>query len=273
MAHGGSSQWNDAISDAVAPLAGRVPVAVAFGMAKRQTLAAALDSLRERGVERVAVVRLFLSGRSFLDQTRFYLGLSDTPPDPFLLMGPDASDPVARSPIEHGLAIATHEDGVLTSRQATAVLAYRAKAMSADPSSESVLILAHGMGDEMENQQVADAMAPAAEILRGEGFAKVRVATLREDWAAERVEAEARIVGFVESQAVAGRDVLVVPARLFGFGPYHEVLAGHEYRAGEGLLPHRSIADWIGKSAARVACAAGWGPALGDCGDPSLDPL
>ena len=75
----GRRRWRGTIRDAWAPTAGA--------------------TIRGTGVDRVAVVRMFLSGESFLDQTRYYLGLDSRPPETFVLMGPAAADPAARSAI------------------------------------------------------------------------------------------------------------------------------------------------------------------------------
>jgi len=272
MAHGGTPEWNDHVADAVAPLAAGVPTSVAYGMADPSTLAAALESLRARGVQRVAVVRLFLSGESFAQQTKFYLGLSETPPESFLLMGPVAADPAARLPLEHTMSVATHPLGILTSREARTIVAERAVALSSEPSRESVLLIAHGMGAEDENDRVIEAMRWAADAIRPMGFAEVEVATLREDWHEQRSVAEAEIRQFVSDQAALDRRVIVVPVRLAGFGPYADVLAGLPFVPGEGLLPHDAVAEWVSRTATDVACSAGWGPALGPCDSAILDP-
>ena len=65
MAHGGGSEWNETVAEAVAPLSSDVPAVVAYGMADPVTLESGLDSLRQLGVDRVAVVRVFVSGDSF----------------------------------------------------------------------------------------------------------------------------------------------------------------------------------------------------------------
>lgn len=265
MAHGGSDDWNRAVDEAVAPLAAMVPTAVAYGMADPRSLQAALDSLRDRGVGRVAVVRMFLSGRSFLDQTKYLLGLSDDPPASFILMGPSAGDPGARAQLVHGMAIATHREGLMVSIQAGQILAERAGALSSRPSDESVLIVAHGMGGDGENEEVIRAMETVATIVARGRFARVEIATLREDWEEKRAVAEQYIRHFVSTEGLAGRRVIVLPFRLSGFGPYSDVLDGLEYREGPGLLPHAAVAEWVQDTADRVTCAAGWGPAIGPC--------
>jgi hypothetical protein len=234
-------------------------------MADPRTLTIALDSLRHSGVSRVAVVRMFLSGRSFIDQTNYLLGLTDDRPESFILMGPAGADDGDPLPIEHGMTIATHGDGLMSSQHAAQIVAERAFELSSTPERESVLLVAHGMGDDGENAEVISAMRAAAQPLAGTGFARVDVVTLREDWDHARGAAEESMRHFVESESAARRNVIVVPFRLFGFGPYAAVLRDLEYRAGEGLLPHDAIAEWVLETASQVACSAGWGPSLGSC--------
>jgi hypothetical protein len=254
MAHGGSPEWNATVADAVAPLDAEIPTVVAYGMADPVTMASALDSLRSVGVDRVAVVRLFLSGQSFLKRTEYFLGLSDNADASFVAPGPDAPP----APIDHGLSIATHQRGLMTSAEARQIAVERALAQSRERRSETVLLLAHGMGDEEENDRVLNAMALIATDLRQEGFAAVEVATLREDWGEKRVVAEAAIREFVAGQTDEGRRVLVVPIRLSGFGPYAKVLAGLDYTPAPGLLPHARVGDWIRQTASTVFCEKGW---------------
>ncbi len=250
MAHGGDAAWNASVEAAVAPLRRRYPVAVAFGMADPRTLDQALDSLAAHGVERVAVVRLFLDGRSFLHQTEFLLGLRPDPPAEPLLHGPHhagghgpASEALA--PLPHGMAVALSPEGLMQAEEVGAILAARARAVSDDPARESVLVLAHGAGDDTEDARWIAAVEHLSGSLR-DGFHSVRIETLREDWPARRPDAERRIRAFVEAEVGEGRTVLVVPFRLAGFGPYHAVLDGLSYRANEtGLLPHEAVTTWI----------------------------
>jgi sirohydrochlorin ferrochelatase len=265
MAHGGNAEWNRTVAAAVAPLSERVPTALAYGMASPLTLQAALDSLDRSGATKIAVVRMFLSGDSFREQTEYYLGLSDDPPETFVLMGEAAADPLARLPLNHASAVATHDRGLLVSPEAVAIMVERADALSLAPHNESVLIVAHGMGDEIENDRVLQAMRSVATRVDALGFSTVSVATLREDWKGARAQAEDEIRDFVERESGAGRRVIVLPMRLSGFGPYADVLAGLDYVAGSGLLPHELVAVWIENTAVDVTCAAGWGDALGRC--------
>lgn len=256
MAHGGSAEWDDAITEAVASLATEVPTEVAFGMADPVTLASGVAALEARGVDRVALVRLFLSGTSFLHQTEYLLGLRADRPRWFVTHGAGhGADP---APIEHAVDIATHQDGLSDSEELTKVVADRVGAVSLKPSRESVLLLAHGVGDDAQNERLLERMRAASRDLEGQGFRKLRVAALREDWADKRASAEREIRTFVESEVDAGANVIVVPFRLFGEGPYDDVLKGLDYQMAESLMPHAVVNNWIRETASRVSCVEGW---------------
>jgi len=265
MAHGGGEAWNGPVRDGVAQLADERPTEIAFGMANPVTLAAGLQRLRDQGVERVAVVRMFLSGESFWDQTAYLLGMSETPPERFLLMGPARDLGPRPDPVADGLTVATHSEGIMRSEEADDIIAARAADLSETPEGESVLIVAHGMGEEEANDRVLEAMEGARVKTAAHGFARVHAATLREDWPEARAVSEAQLRAFVAEETALGRRVLVVPYRLSGFGPYAEVLEGLEFASAEGLLPHPRLGDWVRRTASQVICAAGWDGAPEGC--------
>jgi sirohydrochlorin ferrochelatase len=266
MAHGGSTAWNETVAAVVAPLRDELPTAVAFGMADPRTLEVGLDSLRSTGVTHAAVVRMFMSGQSFLEQTEFLLGLSEDGLAPDIYGEWDSGDSTEVGAISHGLIVATHEAGLMDSREAREVLTDRARSHSQRPENESVLLIAHGMGDDGQNELVVQAMEAVSVSIGNVGFESVNGATLREDWPEKRAAAEKKIRDYVGSESEAGRKVIVVPMRLSGFGPYAEVLVGLEYTPTEGLLPHPAISEWIRNTASSVICRAGWDSPLEDCG-------
>ena len=151
MAHGADDEWNQSVVQAVDPISENLPVAIAFGMANPMTLQAGLDSLDSEGVTHVAGVRMFLSGQSFLDQTNYFLGLSDDPPEMFVMMGPMAQNPEMRKQLHHNQVVATHLEGIIDSDMPAVVMSERASDLSSSVSDEAVLIIAHGAGDEEEN--------------------------------------------------------------------------------------------------------------------------
>lgn len=272
MAHGGDAAWDAAVEEAVAPLRTRYPTAIAFGMAYPALLQRGLDELAAQGVERVAVVRLFIDGRSFLHQTEYLFGLRDDPPPYFILHHHGPAVPHGHghgaghgghhgtpAPLVHDLEIAMSQDGLMQAEELAAVLASRAREVSIDPANESVLLLAHGPGDDVYNARWIVAMERMAGAIRELGFHSVRAETLREDWPEPRAFAERTIRAFVTAETEAGRDVIVVPFRVQGFGPYHRVLAGLTYRpAKAGLLPHEAITAWIEREYHAIVERMGW---------------
>ena len=264
MAHGGGAEWNEHVSASMSELARRVPLAVAFGMADPHTLQAALGELEGRGASTIAVVRLFLSGESFLHQTEFLFGRRSDPPA-MAMMG---SRMVAGSELpllETESRILLDTAGLAGSEQVNGIVHARADASSPDPAATGVLLLAHGMGAEDENRRLLDAMEQSAGELRLAGYGEVVAAALREDWAQARARAERDIRAIVSRMGKRWEHILVIPYRVYGFGPYAEVLDGLDYVGAQGLLPHDSVADWVAARSSAVFCAAGFTPALAAC--------
>ncbi|MYA32854.1 MAG: hypothetical protein F4164_01395 [Gemmatimonadales bacterium] len=264
MAHGGGAEWNGRVEDAVRPLRDRIPVSLALGMANPETMQAALDALADEGVNTVAVVRLFVSGASFLHSTEYLLGLRPDPPER-AMVGHRMVSGTELDPLATGSRILLEMEGLGGSGEAARILVDRAATAGVTPAESGVLLLAHGMGDEGEDRRVIRSMEDAALALRDGGYAEVHVGTLREDWASAREEAEERMKALVAGMGERHRHVLVIPYRVSGFGPYADVLEGLEYVATEGFLPHPLITDWIAAKAAARFCATGLVSALGPC--------
>ena len=264
MAHGAGPEWNARVAAAAHDLRDRIPTALAFGMANPHTLQAALDSLQGRCVEQVAVVRLFVSGASFLHQTEYLFGLRSDPPR-HAMMGHRMVAGSELAPLEVDARIALDRQGLVDSEEAARILRDRARAKADRPAESGVLLLAHGLGAEEDNRALLVAMERSAAFLKSDGFAEVRVAALREDWAAPRAEAEKMIRREAARMAAAHSRLVVVPFRVFGFGPYAAVLNGIDYAAADGLLPHSLVAVWIARRATAVLCAAGSASPLGPC--------
>lgn len=256
MAHGGSQQWNDRVLAAVEPLGARYPVAVAFGMADAASLQRGVDELERRGVRRIGVVRLFISGESWYERTQQILGLSPGAPDR-PRSAPDAGDDHEhREHAGHSMEFwrvssqsqfVMSEGGLADAPEVEGILLDRARRLSRQPQTEDVLILAHGPGDDAENERwIARISARAAVLEEPHSFRRVEVHTLREDWPEKRQAAEQVVRGFIERAASEGGRAIVIPFRVEGFGPYAEVLRGLEYASdGAGLLPHENVTLWI----------------------------
>lgn len=254
MAHGGSPEWNRQVLAAVEPLRDRYPIEVAFGMADAVTIQEAVRRLEARGIGRIGVVRLFISGESWYDRTEQILGLrqgAPAPPAPTsdAHAGHDGHNNHSMEfwRIQTAASFALTTQGLADAEDMGAVLADRARALSRDPQREDVLILAHGPGDDAENERWLAAINARAEAVRDLlPFRRVQVMTLREDWPEKREEAERRIRAFVELARAEGITTIVIPFRVQGFGPYAQVLDGLEYVAdGHGLVPHPKVTEWI----------------------------
>lgn len=265
MAHGGSVEWNADVLRAVAPLANHYPIEVAFGMADPATLQEAIERLEARGVAKIGVVRLFISGESWLERTEQILGLR-----PGAAAAPEHHDHHAAGEgpeaaagshgSHHSMALwrvrsratfALSTEGLAEADEIGPILVDRARAQSRDPAREQVLVLAHGTDDDDANDRWVTWMNAQAEAVRQAlPFRRVQVMTLREDWPAKREAAVQAIRAAVASAGTAGITTIIIPFRVQGFGPYAQVLDGLEYRAdGQGLLPHPAVTDWIARQA------------------------
>ena len=246
MAHGGGDQWNDAVNEAVGPLRDQIPVSIAFGMANPSTMATSVQELQRQGAACIAVVRLFVSSKSFLHQTEYLLGLREDAPRFFVTMPGHGSGHKPR-PIAVNLPVDINREGLMDAPQMGSILAERALALRDSTKEEAVIVIAHGPGDDKENEMWLTRLDGLADSIRVTGlFSEVQVHTLREDWKEKRAEAEDRIRAFVTTHSGGDSQVIVLPFRLYGFGPYADVLEGLDYKAaGKGLLPNAHVTDWI----------------------------
>lgn len=263
MAHGGGSEWNSALEEAVQTLDTFCPVEIAFGMAQRDSLQGAINHLEAQGVTQIAVVRVFISSDSFLHQTEYLLGLRPDPPPEFIAhdshLDPHSRHPrvhflpadLVPPPVETRAAIAISTEGLYDSDDMADIVTQRISSLSINPQEESVLILGHGDGDDVINQRwISKLNRIANRVLEMGSYQTVRVETLREDWPVKRKEASKRIREFVRTTNMTGTRLIVVPFRIFGFGPYREVLKGLDYLSnGLGLLPHPAVTTWVKQQA------------------------
>lgn len=253
MAHGGQPGWNQAVTEALAPVDRDYPTEIAFGMADAQSLQAGVDRLAARGVGRIAVVRLFISGDSWYQRTAQMLGLqpgAPVRPQP-AAHAEHAGHSMAFWRLQTDARFVMSRPGLAEAEGMGAVLADRARALSKTPASEDVLILAHGPGDDAENQRWLQMISARADSVRHAlPFRRVEVATLREDWPDKRAAAEAGVRAFVQRANAEGGHAIVIPFRVQGFGPYAKVLDGLTYVSdGEGLVPSTQVTQWVREQA------------------------
>ncbi len=247
MAHGGSEEWDTAVRDAIEPLHEQMPTTIAFGMANPSTLKDAIKELEKQNVNCIAVVRLFMSAHSFLHQTQYLLALREDPPPFFISHHGHSHDHTPPVPIEYRARLKISDTALLDAPEMGEILVQNAIALTDSSRMESVLIIAHGAGDDAVNDEWMRKLDHLSDTVRKTGlFRNVAVHSLREDWEEKRVNAEAEIRRFVEMNSENGGRVIVLPFRLYGFGPYAEVLDGLSYKSeGIGLLPNPEITTWI----------------------------
>ncbi|MBI4063417.1 MAG: hypothetical protein HY401_03860 [Elusimicrobia bacterium] len=272
MAHGGSPQWDQAVREAARPLRQKVPIDIAYGMADPATIQAAILKLESLGVRKVAVVRLFISGDSFKERTEKILGLKPgataKPKDSDVSGHDEGHDHQGHDPdkmplwrVETKSSFVMSEEGLMDDPwRMGEIVADRVAGLAKNPSLESVILIGHGPAGDEENAKWLRQMTIVANQIRStRHFRNVRVETLREDWPEQRKSAEERIQRFVNEARDSGGIAIVVPFRLFGFGPYAQVLEGIEYRAdGKGLLPDPRITKWIENQAGKSFAEKNW---------------
>ena len=251
MAHGGGDQWNTAVESAVMPLREEFPVAIAFGMADPVTMKAAVTELEERHVGCIAVVRLFMSAHSFLHQTEYLLGLREDSLAFFISHGSHVNHGFNPLPLDLLTRVKISETALLDAPEMGEILAANALALSDSSGTESVLIIAHGAGDDEVNAEWIQKLDLLADSIRSTGlFIEVAVHSLREDWEDKRAKSEKEIRQFVETHSQNNGRTIVLPFRLYGFGPYEDVLEGLTYQSnGRGLLPSPAVTEWIRRTA------------------------
>jgi sirohydrochlorin cobaltochelatase len=245
-------------------------------MADRTTMQSAVSRLMQRGVGRIVAVPLFVSSHSsVIESSQYLLGARVEAPPALALFAKmrhgtgagaaapdhnhhsDAAEPAdGTRPVDTTLPIrvtaALDHDPVVAD-----VLLSRARAISRDPKSEVVVLVAHGPTSDEENQLwLNDMQLVAGRIGEALPFAGVESLTVRDDAPKPIRDAAAAHLREVVSQASSrGHRVLVVPL-LLAYGGIEkgirERLAGLTYEmAIGGLLPDDRLATWVEKAAAR----------------------
>ena len=264
MAHGGAPSWNERVLAVAKEANGIQPTEVAFGMASRASLQAALDRLVARGVKDVVAVPLFVSSHSsVITSTEYLLGLRPTAPADLAIFakmkheghGAPADDPHAAhvdpaSPVQISVPIrmtpAFNRHPLVGQ-----IVADRARALSTAPASEAVILVAHGPVPDDDNRRWLADMAVLADAIKAAApFAAVEYMTVRDDAGpAMREAATKELRGMVEAQVAAGRRVLIVP-HVMSFGGIEQGirkrLDGLQYvMADQGLIPDPRVAAWV----------------------------
>ena len=82
LAHGGSASWNERVTALAGKVSEKMPIEVAFGMASRPNIQAAVDKLVATGVTEIVAVPLFVSNHSsVVTSTAYLLGAREDMPE------------------------------------------------------------------------------------------------------------------------------------------------------------------------------------------------
>ena len=265
LAHGGALEWNEEVRHVTDRVDLEIPTEVAFGMATRSTMQAAIDRLVRRHVTEIIAVPLFVSSHSsVIDSSAYLLGLRAQMPedlkdfatmdhgeamDHSAMHDPDAAvnamKPVSAAvPIRMASALDAHPI-------VADILEDRAASISKDPAHEVVILVAHGPVPEDDNKLWLHDMGILAVRLRSKThYASIDCLTLRDD-ADDPVRnaATEQLRQKVEGVTKSGRTALVVPLLLsYGGieGGLRKRLDGLTYRIpSQALLPDERIVSWV----------------------------
>jgi sirohydrochlorin ferrochelatase len=268
LAHGGQPSWNERLKALASTVDARMPAEVAFGMAQRAEIKAAIDRLAARGATEIVAVPLFVSPHSsVVTSTEYLLGVRQEMPDDlprFAKMSHAGHGAGSRDASAHSTEPAVDPTSPITSpvpiHMAPAlgrhplvadILASRARSLSRDASHEAVVLVAHGpVRDEEHERWVSDLESLAARIRQTAPYAAIVSLTVRDDAPAPvREKATAELRAAVEREADLGRRILIVPV-LMSFGGIEagirKRLTGLDYvMADQGLMPDDRMVRWV----------------------------
>src|SRR3990172_1203611 len=275
LAHGGSSTWQTAVSDAVQPLEEMYPVVMAFGMADPVTIQQGLDELKQRAVNEVIVVPLFISSHSpIIRQTEYLLGIrKELADEPMLDHGHDQEEGGehnnhdAGSKHQHSASQGRLQPLRTESRMIMAhalddhpvvadILVERILELSHQPDQETIVLVAHGANGESDNRKWVKSMERISDQIRnlfnmksGARFRNIFCLTVRDDADTNIYNQAKEHLRAVVRQAGKDGEVLVIPLYLSHGGVERDIvtrLEGLKYEwTGRTLLPDDRITEFI----------------------------
>jgi hypothetical protein len=234
-----------------------------FSMADQPLIERAVKRLEKRGARAAVIVRVFGLASSFRDAVERMIGGDIERARAVAATkragrteheghghgmhdghGAEAASPPAR--IRSPLPIVT-VGGVEADPLFAAALLERARALSRDPGRETVILTAHGAGEDERNERWLEILRQLAAQMKAGGapFREIRYATWREDWPGKREPWIRAVKDMVEEAASQGGQALVIPARTNGRGPERRFLAGMKFELGEGFAPHPLFLRWF----------------------------
>lgn len=250
MPHGATQPWNDAVEQAIAPLKSRYKIEMAYGMADPSTIQQAISRLENQGVKRIVFVRMYALSHQMKEMSDWILGISDTPPGRHDNHGHHSAPPHQVRSATVFSTLGGYEENPDISQ----ILHERIMELSQDPAKETVILVAHGEGDDEGNAKWLSVMMEHTDRIKTitkSRFRAIKAATVREDWPEKRKQAVAQLKELIQEGNHGGR-VLLISNRLYGAGPYKRLLEdvglreGTDYvMNGKGFAPHPILTRWL----------------------------
>lgn len=241
LIHGFGETGNRVMAEAVQPLAGIFPAAMAAGMSMMgsEHIQSAMDALQAHGAQRIVVVPMVSSrANTLIYQWQYIFGMRehggfyDVP-----RVHTDARIIMTDPPADHPLI--------------TRIILDHALELSTNPANEVLFVLAHGPIHEAENQAQLETMAGQARRLQElGGFSRVEGVTLQDDAApAVRAGNVAALRSKIEAATAAGKQVLIVTDLLAARSIQWKIerdLAGLDYKFSvKGITQHPEFRRWF----------------------------
>ena len=274
LAHGGSETWNTLVEESANSLSEKYHVAIAFGMADPKTLESGIKELEAYKVKQIVVVPLFISSHSFiLRQTEYFLSKRNELADPLIIMDhsgqpsdhsmpnmPEGQKPVNIIPQQIQTDADLYIAGALDDHDIVAeILFARSRALSVNPTNETLIIVGHGPNLEDDNRNWISNMESLTDKLRkmnsesGIEYKNIFAATVRDDAPGEIYEMAAENLRSLVRQSSKNSTVIIVPLLLSKGGIEKGIvkrLEGLDYKwTGETLLPDPLISEFLERSA------------------------
>lgn len=261
LAHGADWFWNRDIRNALAPVDAEYQLAWAFSMADPPVVERAVDKLEKQQVRAIVVVRAFSMASSFLPSVKRMLGRDVE--DVTSMHGGRHGGHGMGMMMHHGMAghaslaaaprirsavpIVT-VGGVGSSPLLARALLANARSVSKDPARETVILVAHGQGNDVANQRWLELLGSLAKQMRADGgdqFRAIEYSTWREDWPDKRKQAIEHVRKMVEQAGQNHGRVLIVPARINRRGRADRYLKGLDFGWSQGFAQTPYFAQWF----------------------------
>ncbi|HEX6975283.1 MAG TPA: CbiX/SirB N-terminal domain-containing protein, partial [Vicinamibacterales bacterium] len=180
LADDGTPEWNGQVSQLAAAVAKQTPTEVAFSSATGLDAQPALDRLVQRGVSEIVVVPLFIGALppDFISQVKSTV--------PLRISGTLNGDPVVSD-----------------------IVLGRARAISTNPTGETLVLIAHGPGASGDRRWAPDLAVAAQRLNLTRAFPTILAMMIPPNGTVGSDRAAFR--GTIERLAAAGRRILVVP--------------------------------------------------------------